>query len=178
MSALQIRPPIRTAPTFLANASDSMPCWWTPWRAGTPDERAAVRTDRRPEARCAALQLPASRIVDDSYYAKILPTLDRQLGLARLRLARFLNAGGQAVRGPMRRGCSTSTGGRITMAASGAGHLCHRSFLLKVDQGTAEAHFFFLSDSNSILLGSPVAASLAASWNLRIAARVAGPTVP
>ena len=51
-----------------------------------------MRTDRRPEARCAALQLPASRIVDDSYYAKILPTLDRQLGLARLRLARFLYA--------------------------------------------------------------------------------------
>jgi hypothetical protein len=36
-------------------------------------------------------QLPASRVVEDGYYAKILPTLDRQLGLAGLRLARLLN---------------------------------------------------------------------------------------
>jgi hypothetical protein len=36
-------------------------------------------------------QLPASRIVDDAYYRKILPTLDRQLGLAGLRLAWLLN---------------------------------------------------------------------------------------
>jgi hypothetical protein len=36
----------------------------------------------------------------DGYYAKILPTLDRQLGLAGLRLAQFLNdvkAPGQCV---------------------------------------------------------------------------------
>jgi hypothetical protein len=36
-------------------------------------------------------QLPASRVFDDGYYAKLLPTLDRQLGLAGLRLARLLN---------------------------------------------------------------------------------------
>jgi hypothetical protein len=36
-------------------------------------------------------RLPESRVVDDAYYAKILPTLDRRLGLAGLRLARFLN---------------------------------------------------------------------------------------
>jgi hypothetical protein len=45
-------------------------------------------------------QLPANRVVDDAYYGKILPTLDRQLGLAGLRLAHFLNdvqAPGQCV---------------------------------------------------------------------------------
>jgi hypothetical protein len=36
-------------------------------------------------------QLPESRVVDDGYYGKILSTLDRQLGLAGQRLARFLN---------------------------------------------------------------------------------------
>jgi hypothetical protein len=39
-------------------------------------------------------------VVDDACYAKILPTLDRQLGLGGLRLARFLNdvrAPGQCV---------------------------------------------------------------------------------
>jgi hypothetical protein len=35
--------------------------------------------------------LPPSRILDDDYFQKVLPTLDRQLGLAGLRLARFLN---------------------------------------------------------------------------------------
>jgi len=35
--------------------------------------------------------LPESRRVDDGYYAKILPALDRELGLAGLRPARFLN---------------------------------------------------------------------------------------
>jgi hypothetical protein len=52
-----------------------------------------------------------------------------------------------------------------------------RPFLLTVVQGADEAHFF-LSCSNSISPGSPVSASPAASWNLRIASRVAGPTVP
>ena len=32
-------------------------------------------------------ELPKSHIVDDGYYAKVLPTLDRQLRLAGLRLA-------------------------------------------------------------------------------------------
>ena len=55
---------------------------------GTPAEWAE-ETHRA--ARYVWEKLPASRIVDDAYYAKILPTLDRQLGLAGLRLARFLN---------------------------------------------------------------------------------------
>jgi len=47
-------------------------------------------------------KLPASRLADDAYYAQILPTLDRQLALAGLRLAGFLNdarAPGQRVHG-------------------------------------------------------------------------------
>ena len=55
---------------------------------GTPAEWAE-ETHRA--ARAVWEQLPASRIVDDAYHAKILPTLDRQLGLAGPRLARFLN---------------------------------------------------------------------------------------
>lgn len=65
--------------------------WWHPCRLGRGD---TLRT------RGVWEQLPASRIVDDAYYAKILPTLDRQLGLGGLRLARFLNdvhAPGQCV---------------------------------------------------------------------------------
>jgi hypothetical protein len=42
-------------------------------------------------ARTVWEQLPESRVVDDGYYGQILTTLDRQLGLAGLRLARFLN---------------------------------------------------------------------------------------
>ena len=55
---------------------------------GTPAQWAE---ETHPAARYVWDQLPASRVVDDGYYAKILPTLDRQLGLAGLRLARFLN---------------------------------------------------------------------------------------
>jgi hypothetical protein len=45
-------------------------------------------------------QLPERRVVDDTYYAKVLPALDRRLGLAGLRLASFLNAAyGGACRG-------------------------------------------------------------------------------
>jgi len=55
---------------------------------GTPAEWAE-ETHRA--ARYVWGQLPESRVVDDAYYGKILPTLDRQLGLAGLRLARFLN---------------------------------------------------------------------------------------
>lgn len=43
------------------------------------------------EARYVWDQLPESRVIDDAYYAKILPSLDRQLGLAGLRLAHYLN---------------------------------------------------------------------------------------
>jgi hypothetical protein len=35
--------------------------------------------------------LPANHVIDDDYYRKALPVLDRQLGVAGLRLARFLN---------------------------------------------------------------------------------------
>ena len=34
---------------------------------------------------------PAYHIIDDDYFNKVLPTMDRQLGVAGLRLARFLN---------------------------------------------------------------------------------------
>ena len=34
---------------------------------------------------------PANKVLDDAYYVKILRTLDRQLGVAGLRLARFPN---------------------------------------------------------------------------------------
>jgi len=34
---------------------------------------------------------PADKVLDDDYYRTMLPTLDRQLGVAGLRLARFLN---------------------------------------------------------------------------------------
>ncbi len=35
--------------------------------------------------------LGANHVIDDDYYRKVLPVLDRQLGVAGLRLARFLN---------------------------------------------------------------------------------------
>lgn len=35
--------------------------------------------------------LPATRVIDDDYYKAAIPVVDRQLGLAGLRLARFLN---------------------------------------------------------------------------------------
>ena len=35
--------------------------------------------------------LPPGRVLDEGYFQKVLPTIDRQLGLAGLRLARFLN---------------------------------------------------------------------------------------
>lgn len=35
--------------------------------------------------------VPANRVLDDNYYQAVLPILDQQLGLAGLRLARFLN---------------------------------------------------------------------------------------
>ena len=36
-------------------------------------------------------RLPADHVLDDSYYLDVLPIMDRQLGVAGLRLARFLN---------------------------------------------------------------------------------------
>ena len=34
---------------------------------------------------------PADKVLDDDYYGKVLPILDRELGTAGLRLAGFLN---------------------------------------------------------------------------------------
>lgn len=42
-------------------------------------------------ARDAFGRVPANRVLDESYYDAELPVIDRQLGLAGLRLARFLN---------------------------------------------------------------------------------------
>jgi nuclease S1 len=36
-------------------------------------------------------RLPANHVLDDAYYQDVLPIVDRQLGLAGLRLAHFLN---------------------------------------------------------------------------------------
>lgn len=55
---------------------------------GTPAQWAE---ETHQAARFVWEQLRASRVVDDVYYGRILPTLDRQLGLAGLRLARLLN---------------------------------------------------------------------------------------
>jgi len=35
--------------------------------------------------------MPADHVLDDTYYQAVQPILDRQLGLAGIRLARFLN---------------------------------------------------------------------------------------
>ncbi len=55
---------------------------------GTPAQWA---TETHAAAQEVWRMLPADRVVDDAYYAKALPILDRQLGLAGLRLARFLD---------------------------------------------------------------------------------------
>ncbi len=55
---------------------------------GTP---ADWEEETHREARFVWEQLPESRVVHDAYYGKTLPTLDRPLGLAGLRPARFLN---------------------------------------------------------------------------------------
>jgi len=55
---------------------------------GTPVDWA-VETHRA--AQTVWNLLPANHVLDDAYYQKVLPVLDRQLGVAGLRLARFLN---------------------------------------------------------------------------------------
>jgi hypothetical protein len=55
---------------------------------GTP---AAWAEETHMVARYVLEALPESRIVDDAYYAKVLLSLDRQLGLAGLRLSHVLN---------------------------------------------------------------------------------------
>jgi hypothetical protein len=56
--------------------------------AGTPADWAL---ETHKAAQTVWQLLPANHVIDDDYYGKILPVLDRQLGLAGLRLARFLN---------------------------------------------------------------------------------------
>ena len=56
--------------------------------AGTPRDWA-VETHR--VARAVWALTPADRLVNEDYYSKALPTLDRQLGRAGVRLARFLD---------------------------------------------------------------------------------------
>ena len=55
---------------------------------GSPAQWA---TQTHAVARTMWRMLAADRVVDDAYYARALPALDRQLGLAGIRLARFLN---------------------------------------------------------------------------------------
>lgn len=55
---------------------------------GSPAQWA---TETHAAAQEAWRMLARDRVVDDAYYAQALPILDRQLGLAGLRLARFLN---------------------------------------------------------------------------------------
>jgi nuclease S1 len=45
------------------------------------------------EAQTVWALTPSDRVLDDGYFAKVLPILDRQLGRAGIRLARFLNEG-------------------------------------------------------------------------------------
>jgi hypothetical protein len=55
---------------------------------GTPADWA-VETHKAAQA--VWQLLPANHVIDDAYYRQALPVLDRQLGVAGLRLARFLN---------------------------------------------------------------------------------------
>ena len=56
--------------------------------SGSPADWA-VRTHQAAQAVWELL--PANNVLDDAYLRQVLPTLDRQLGVAGLRLARFLN---------------------------------------------------------------------------------------
>nr|WP_274612898.1 S1/P1 nuclease [Bradyrhizobium brasilense] len=55
---------------------------------------------------------PANKVLDDAYYNQILPIMDRQLGVAGLRLARFLNEAFVEIPAPAdpRLGCDTVKG--------------------------------------------------------------------
>jgi hypothetical protein len=55
---------------------------------GTP---AGWAEETREVAQRVWNELPERHVVDDAYYGKVLPSLDRQLGLGGLRLAHFLN---------------------------------------------------------------------------------------
>jgi hypothetical protein len=64
----------------------------SPERIGAEDGTPAQWAEESHRAARAVWDLlPESRVVDDVYYGKVLPTLDRQLASAGLRLAWFLN---------------------------------------------------------------------------------------
>ncbi len=69
-------------------------------------------------ARAMVANLPAIRIVDDGHYAKTLPTLDRRLGPAGLRLALFLTTRKASI--SVRRIKSAPVIGGRTIRADGA----------------------------------------------------------
>jgi nuclease S1 len=56
--------------------------------AGTPAEWAV---ETHGQAQKVWKLLPSGQPLDDDYYNQVAPILDRQLGVAGLRLARFLN---------------------------------------------------------------------------------------
>ena len=68
---------------------------WLKSKAAQPGIHGGAPLDWALETHRAAQQVwaltPADKVLDDAYYGKILPILDRQLGVAGLRLARFLN---------------------------------------------------------------------------------------
>ncbi len=69
--------------------------WLRSKEAAQPGIDAGAPLDWALETHRAAQQVwaltPADKVLGDDYYRKILPILDRQLGVAGLRLARFLN---------------------------------------------------------------------------------------
>jgi hypothetical protein len=69
--------------------------WLQGKEAAQPGIDAGTALDWALETHGAAQQVwaltPADKVLDDDYYRKALPILDRQLGMAGLRLARFLN---------------------------------------------------------------------------------------
>jgi hypothetical protein len=69
--------------------------WLKSKEAGRPGIDSGTPLDWALETHGVAQQVwtltPADKVLDDAYYGKILPILDRQLGVAGLRLAGFLN---------------------------------------------------------------------------------------
>ena len=76
------------APDFVLPLQDGTPTRFYARAGGTPVDWAL---ETHKAARTVWNLLPPSRVLEDDYFQKVLPTLDRQLGLAGLRLARFLN---------------------------------------------------------------------------------------
>jgi len=65
-------------------------------------------------ARAVWEQLPGSRVVDDAYYAQILPTFDRQLGLAAHQHEHHEHGGEHSERGTEEGGAAGSHAGQGT----------------------------------------------------------------